>query len=275
MPMFQSFQNRLFPVLKDIVRHFGTPFHIYDETGIRETGKALINALSELNFREYFAVKALPNPRILGIMKNMGFGFDCSSVAELILSRRAGGMGEDIMFTSNNTSHEDFLTAAADRGCILNLDDITLIPKVPEMPELICFRYNPGPRYTDGNEIIGNPAESKYGVSDEQLVYAYSEAQKRGAKRFGMHTMIVSNERNYKYKVLTARLLLEQTERISKELGIRFEFINIGGGLGIPYKPEDKPLDLQTMGKEITELFREFKKKTAIYRSSFWKAGDI
>ncbi len=269
MPISLSFQNRLFPVLKDIVRHFGTPFHIYDETGIRETGKALIDALSELNFREYFAVKALPNPRILGIMKDMGFGFDCSSVAELILSRRAGGRGEDIMFTSNNTSHEDFLTAASDGGCILNLDDITLIPKVPEMPELICFRYNPGPRYTAGNEIIGNPAESKYGVSDEQLVSAYREAQKRGAKRFGMHTMIVSNERNYKYKVLTARLLLEQTERIS----IRFEFINIGGGLGIPYKPEDKPLDLRTMGKEITELFREFKKKNGYMPKLYLESG--
>jgi diaminopimelate decarboxylase len=129
------------------------------------------------------------------------------------------------------------------------------------MPELMCFRYNPGPRYTGGNEIIGNPEESKYGVSDAQIIGAYQTAQRRGAKRFGIHTMIVSNELNYKYKVLTAQMLLEQVEKISEKLGVGFEFVNIGGGLGIPYRPEEKPLDLPSLGKEITALFKEFEKR--------------
>ncbi|RLC11472.1 MAG: diaminopimelate decarboxylase, partial [Deltaproteobacteria bacterium] len=138
MPISETFKGRLFPTLKEIAEHFGTPFHIYDETGIRETGQTLKDAFSDVkDFREYFAVKALPNPRILEIMKEMGFGFDCSSIPELLLSRMAGGRGEDIIFTSNNTSPEEFKVAAADGGCILNLDDVTLIPKVPELPEFI------------------------------------------------------------------------------------------------------------------------------------------
>ena len=169
MPMSESFEKRLYPVIQDIVRHFGTPFHIYDETGIRETGQALKRAFSRLaDYREYFAVKALPNPSILEIMKDLGFGFDCSSIPELVLGRKAGGRGMDIMFTSNNTSTEEFLAASEDGGCILNLDDISLIPKVPQMPELVCFRYNPGSNRT-GNSIIGKPEEAKYGITDAQL----------------------------------------------------------------------------------------------------------
>ncbi|MDM8522066.1 diaminopimelate decarboxylase [Desulfococcaceae bacterium HSG8] len=273
MPISQAFQDRLFPVLKNIAEHFGTPFHIYDETGIRETGQSLIDGFSGIEeFREYFAVKALPNPRILAIMKDMGFGFDCSSVAELLLSRQAGGRGDDLMFTSNNTSYEEFSVAAADGGSVLNLDDITLVPKVPQMPELICFRYNPGPRYS-GNEIIGDPVESKYGLSHEQVISAYQEAIGRGARRFGLHTMVVSNELNYRYKVETTRMLLELVEKVSAELDIRFEFINIGGGLGIPYKPEDKPLDLHTMTGEITNLFIRFKERNGYMPGLYLESG--
>ncbi|MCP4347235.1 MAG: diaminopimelate decarboxylase [Desulfobacterales bacterium] len=271
MPMSPAFQNRLYPVLKDIADHFGTPFHIYDEAGIRETCQSLSKAFSSVDFREYYAVKALPNPRILKIMKEMGFGFDCSSITELMVSRQAGGKGDDIMFTSNNTSHEEFLEVMAD-GCILNLDDITLIPKVPEMPELICFRYNPGPRRT-GNEIIGNPTESKYGVSHDQIIDAYRSAQKLGAKRFGLHAMIASNELNYKYMVETAGTLLNMAEWIGNELGIRFEFINKGGGLGIPYKPEDSPFDLETMAKEVTELINSFKERNSYAPKFFLESG--
>ena len=149
MPMSQSFENRLHPVLRDIADFFGTPFHIYDETGIRETGKKFIAAFSRLNgFREYFAVKALPNPRILRIMQDFGFGFACSSIPELMISRQIGARGEDIVFSSNNTTRDEFHAAAADGGSILNLDDISLIAKVPRMPETISFRYNPGPRRT-------------------------------------------------------------------------------------------------------------------------------
>ena len=259
MPMSPSFKDRLFPVVQDIAEHYGTPFHIYDESGIRQTGDQLKQAFAGIaGFREYFAVKALPNPRILALMKEMGFGFDCSSIPELIMSRQAGGRGEDIMFTSNNTSPEEFEAAAADGGCILNLDDISLIPKVPKFPELVCFRYNPGPRRT-GNIIIGNPVEAKYGISHEQLVSAYKMSLERGAKRFGLHTMVASNERDYTYMVETARMLLQIAELVENELGIRFEFLNIGGGFGIPYRPEDHVLDLGAMAGDITRLFNEFK----------------
>ena len=261
MPMSQSFKDRLFPIVGKIAEHYGTPFHIYDEAGIRETGERLKKAFAGIDgFREYFAVKALPNKRILQIMQEMGFGFDCSSIPELIMSRQIGGREEDIMFTSNNTSREEFLFAEQDGGCILNLDDITLIDKVPNFPELVCFRYNPGPKRT-GNVIIGNPVEAKYGVTHDQVVEAYRRARARGASRFGLHTMVASNELDYTYMVETARMVLEIAELVESELGIRFEFVNIGGGFGIPYKPEQSPLDLDAMSGEITALFDSFREK--------------
>ncbi|MEW6512967.1 MAG: diaminopimelate decarboxylase [Pseudomonadota bacterium] len=273
MPITKDFENRLTPVLPAIVAHYGTPFHIYDEQGIRDTGAALKRAFAGIEgFREYYAVKALPNPRILRIMQSMGFGFDCSSVAELALSRQLGVTGDGIMFTSNNTSQADFHAAAADGGCILNLDDISLVDKVPHMPELICFRYNPGERRT-GNSIIGNPLEAKYGVAHDQLLDAYRKAKARGARRFGLHTMLASNELNYTYMVETAHMLLDLVKWISAELDIRFEFINIGGGLGIPYKPEDKPLDIASMGAEITALFAAFKAQQGYAPALYLESG--
>jgi diaminopimelate decarboxylase len=271
--MTQSFRERLFPVLKDIAGHYKTPFHIYDEAGIRETGRQVREAFSGIEgFQEYFAVKALPNPRILDIMGDMGFGYDCSSIAELVLSRKAGGNGEKVMFTSNNTSREEFDEALDNGGCILNLDDITLVPKVPRMPELVCFRYNPGVRRT-GNAIIGNPVEAKYGVSHDQLIDAYRSAKDMGATRFGLHTMLASNELDYTYMVQTAQMLLEEVTRVSEALDIRFEFINIGGGLGIPYRPEDAPLNLSAMGREITDAFRAFEKKNGYVPKLFLESG--
>lgn len=273
MPMSPAFTDRLFPKLKSIVEHYGTPFHIYDETGIRETGERLKKAFAGIEgFREYFAVKALPNRRIQEIMRSMGFGFDCSSIPELVLARNTGARGEEIMFTSNNTSREEFLFAEKDGGCILNLDDISLIPKVPTFPELICFRYNPGPRRT-GNIIIGNPVEAKYGVSHDQIVEAYRQAIARGARRFGLHTMVASNERDYTYIVETARMLLDLVEMIQAELSIRFEFVNIGGGLGIPYRPDHEPLDLDRMSREITDLFYLFKGKHGYAPKMFMESG--
>jgi diaminopimelate decarboxylase len=257
--MSAEFEQRLTPLLGRVAAHFGTPFHIYDDVGIRATGERLKQSFSRVEgFREYFAVKALPNPHILAIMRDMGFGFDCSSPAELMLSRRIGARGEDLMFTSNNTAAHDFAAAAADGGCILNLDDISLISKVPEFPELICFRYNPGPRRT-GNAIIGNPVEAKYGLAHDQVTDAYRQAMARGARRFGLHTMVVSNERNYRFMVQSVQMLLDLVESVSAELGIRFEFINMGGGLGIPYRPEDEPLDLAALAAEVTELFTAFR----------------
>ncbi len=273
MPMSQDFQDRLNPVLEEIAEHFGTPFHIYDEKGIHETGEHLNRAFSGVEgFKEYFAVKALPNPAILQIMQDMGFGFDCSSIAELALSRQIGARGELIMFTSNNTSPGDFHEAEIEGGCILNLDDISLLPKVPRMPELICFRYNPGDRRT-GNDIIGNPIEAKYGVSHDQLLDAYRQAKELGATRFGLHTMLASNERNYSYMVETARMLLETVKWIGSELDIRFEFINIGGGLGIPYRPEDAPLDIDALATEVTALFDAFKAENSYTPRLYMESG--
>ena len=271
--MSADFKKRLTPRLEEIISHFGTPFHIYDEKGIRRTGKQLKKAFSGIpGFREYFAVKALPNPSILAIMADMGFGFDCSSEAELILSRRIGGSGDDLMFTSNNTTRQQFAAAMADGGCIVNLDDISLLDKLPAVPELICFRYNPGERRT-GNAIIGTPVEAKYGVSHDQLVEAYRSAKARGAKRFGLHTMLASNERDYTYMVQTAIMLLQQVERVSDELDIRFDFINIGGGLGIPYRPEEDPLDVGAMAKAITAECKAFAERNGYMPMLFMESG--
>ncbi|WP_373501269.1 diaminopimelate decarboxylase [Desulfococcus sp.] len=273
MPMSIAFKDRLFPVLEQIASHYGTPFHIYDEAGLRDTGRDLQNAFSGApGFKEFFAVKALPNPRILEIMKSMGFGFDCSSITELMLSRRVGAAPDDIMFTSNNTSLEEFRFAQEAGGAILNLDDITLLPKIPRLPELVSFRYNPGPRRT-GNDIIGNPVEAKYGVSHDQIVDAYRTARQMGVRRFGLHTMLASNERNHAYMVQTADMLLSLIEWIHSETGIIFEFINIGGGLGIPYRPEDAPLDLEAMAREITGSIGRFRRKNGYAPRLYMESG--
>lgn len=260
MPMSASFEERLLPRLPDIVRHFGTPFQIYDQLGIRQTCLDLLEAFRNFPaFTNFYAVKALPNPSVLTTIKAQGFGFDCSSIPELMLARRIGTHPGHIMFTSNNTIKEEYEAAAAGSGCILNLDDISYVPNVPDpFPELICFRYNPGAERT-GNAIIGQPVEAKYGVAKHQIVDAYRLAIIRGAKRFGLHTMICSNELNYKYMVETVRMLLDVVRRVSDELHIKFDFINMGGGLGIPYKPGDQPLNLSLMANEIEALFQVFK----------------
>ncbi|MEW8337296.1 MAG: diaminopimelate decarboxylase [Candidatus Thiodiazotropha sp.] len=273
MPQSADFARRLAGSLEQIVEHFGTPFHLYDEQGIRENGEALIRAFAGVDhFKEYFAVKALPNPTIMRIMQDLGFGFDCSSTSELALSREIGARGEEIMFTSNNTSAAEFAVAGADGGCVLNLDDISLIEKVPQVPELICFRYNPGERRS-GNSIIGNPVESKYGVAHDQLLDAYQMARQRGARRFGLHTMLASNELNHAYMVETARMLLDRIRWLSEALDTEFEFINIGGGLGIPYRPQEKPLDIVSMGHEIAELLHSFKAHQGYAPKLFLESG--
>lgn len=273
MPLSSSFTDRLYPALPKICDHYGTPFHIYDEEGIRETCTRLRAAFAGIeDFREFYAVKALPNPAILRIMKDMGFGFDCSSIPELILSRDVGGTGDEIMFTSNNTSSAEFECAFKDGGCILNLDDITLLPKVSEIPDLICFRYNPGNRRT-GNDIIGTPTEAKYGVSHDQIIDAYRQAKEMGATRFGLHTMLASNELEYSYMVQTSEMLLNLVEEISEQLGITFEFINIGGGLGIPYEPGKEPLNLEAMGAEISSQFVDFKSRHGYMPALYMESG--
>lgn len=274
MPMSKEFKKRLFPNIGKITEHFGTPFHIYDETGIIQTAERLKLAFSNCRgFKEFFAVKANPNPEILKLMLQSGFGFDCSSVPELILARRAGAKPDDIMFTSNNTSQGEFLEAFENGGCILNLDDITLIDKVPgKFPELICFRYNPGLKRT-GNAIIGNPAEAKYGVADEQIISAYRRAREKGATRFGLHTMVASNERKMDYLSGTVKMLLNVAIRLKKEAGIELEFINMGGGIGIPYRPRQRPVDIFELGRKTAELLWYFSKIIGYLPNLFMENG--
>ena len=257
MPISQSYASRLYPHLPKIAAHYGTPFHIYDERGIRETCQSLKQAFTPIPFMEYFAVKALPNPHILSIIHDEGFGFDCSSIAELTLARQIGATGEQLFFTSNNTTPVEFQFAQSNDGAILNLDDITLIDKPPTLPELICFRYNPGPRRT-GNIIIGDPKEAKYGLTYEQMFKAYRIMRDNGVKRFGLHTMIVSNERNADYILETGHMLLTLAHELTQQLGIQFEFLNLGGGLGIPYHPDDIPLDLAYLSTKLIQAFRDF-----------------
>jgi diaminopimelate decarboxylase len=225
--------------------------------GIRSTGRELARAFEGIEFREYFAVKALPNPAILGMMRQMGHGFDCSSVPEIELARTVGALGEDIMFTSNNTSQAEF-RAATKLGCVLNLDDLTMVDRLVEFPELICFRYNPG-RDRDGCELIGNPLEAKFGLREDQIIEAYRRARERGARRFGLHTMVCSNELDYKRMLETARILFRLIERIDAVLGLNFEFVNLGGGIGIPYRPHEKPFDLLNFGRELKSLLDSFR----------------
>ncbi|MGE0076038.1 MAG: diaminopimelate decarboxylase, partial [Sphaerochaetaceae bacterium] len=236
---------------------YPTPFHLYDEQAIRANARAFKQAFSWVpGFKNFFAVKACPNPSILKIMKEEGFGSDCSSLPELVLSQQAGIVGEDIMFTSNDTPDEEF-AAAFDMGAVINLDDITHIDSLvrsAKIPELISFRYNPGPDRT-GNAIIGNPVEAKYGVTTEQLVPCYLKARELGAKRFALHTMVASNELDGSYIVETARMLFAQAIRLRAEAGIRLEFVNMGGGIGIPYRPDQDAMDIAWVSSEIKKLY--------------------
>jgi diaminopimelate decarboxylase len=236
-----------------------TPFHLYDEKAIRENARAFTKAFSWVpGFKNYYAVKACPNPEILKILKEEGFGADCSSLPELILSQKAGINGEDIMFTSNDTPPEEF-KKAYEMNAVINLDDITHIEtlqKAAGIPDLISFRYNPGSDRT-GNAIIGNPVEAKYGVTTEQLLPAYAKAKELGAKRFALHTMVASNELDGTYIVETARMLFSQAIRLQEELGIRLEFVNMGGGIGIPYRPDQDAMDLVWVSSQIKKLYEE------------------
>ncbi len=246
-------------MIREIVSHYPTPFHLYDERGIRENARKLLAAFSWIpGFREFFAVKACPNPHILQILREEGFGADCSSLPELLLAEAVGIVSDQIMFTSNETPAGEFIKARK-LGAIINLDDITHVPFLDRhagIPELICFRFNPGPART-GNAIIGNPAEAKYGLTREQLFAAYRQAMELGAKRFGLHTMVASNELNPTYFVETARMLFDLVVELSGALGIRFEFGNLGGGIGIPYRPEDSPVDLEVISAGVRALYEE------------------
>lgn len=253
-----------FPMADDAIISFadkvGTPFHIYDESRIADTAERIKGAFAwNAGFTNYFAVKALPNVNIVRLLGALGFGADCSSLPELIIAEKAGITGERIMFSSNDTPDEEF-RKAYELGAIINLDDITHIEAVERaigtFPEIISFRYNPGPERT-GNAIIGNPVEAKYGVTHSQIADCYRIAKEKGARRFVLHTMVASNELDRSYIVETARMLFSLVREIREKTGILIERVDLGGGVGIPYRPEDSEVSFEQLGDEIHKLYDE------------------
>jgi len=265
---------KTFPLSKEqiekLAEQYPTPFYLYDEKAIRENAKALLKAFSVFpGYKEHFAVKALPNPYILSILAEEGLGADCSSLPELLLADMAGMKGEALMLTSNETPAREYVKAK-ELGAIINLDDITHIvflekalgkpDAMPaawrDLPELISCRYNPGP-IKEGNAIIGKPEEAKYGFTREQLFDGYKLLKAKGVKRFGLHTMVASNELSLDYHLETGKLLFELAVEIKTRCGISLEFVNLGGGLGIPYKPEQEAVKWEDLTRGLKKLYDE------------------
>jgi len=241
----------------DIIKKHPTPFHIYDEKAIRHNARNFSREFGILNgFRQFFAVKATPNPFILKILKQEGFGVDCSSLAELEMAEKAGFKGEEIMFSSNDTPEED-MRKARELGVIINLDDIShieFLEKAAGLPDLICLRYNPGPART-GNALIGKPEEAKYGLTKEQVLEAYKLLKEKGVRRFGIHTMVISNELQEEYFIETARMMFNLAVEVYNKTGVKVEFINLGGGIGIPYKPGDNHVSYSALAAGIKNAY--------------------
>lgn len=242
-----------------LAKKFPTPFHLYDEQFIRETVRGLNKAFSWCpGFRNHFAVKATPNPYILQTLKEEGCGTDCSSIAELVLSEKMGFKGEEVMFTSNNTPIKEF-AKAKDIGAIVNIDDFSHIDFLNEelgLPDLVSFRYNPGPGRT-GNVLIGDPKEAKFGATMSQLMDGYKKCKELGVKRFGLHTMVVSNCLKVDELLETARMLFTIVGDLKTKHGIDIEMVNLGGGIGIPYRPNQEVIDVAAVGSGIHEIYKE------------------
>ena len=255
--------EKIFPLsaeeIRALIERYPTPFHLYDEATIRANFRRLRDAFAWApNFREHFAVKALPNPRIVQLLHEEGAGTDCSSIAELIISEAAGVTGEEIMLTSNDTPYDEF-QKALELGAVINLDDITHLDYMAQhagLPKVLSFRYNPGD-LIEGNDIIGKPMEAKYGLTRPQLFEAYARAREMGVKRFGLHTMVISSELRTEAFLLTARIMFELAAELKAQLNITPEFINLGGGFGIPYRPEENPVDYDAVGAGVQRLYNE------------------
>ena len=247
--------------LKELVKKFPTPFYLYDEKAIRQNMREFTKAFNIFPlFREHFAVKACPNPYILKILASEGCGADCSSAPELMLSEMSGIKTDHVIFTSNETPASEYQLAYK-QGNIINLDDITHIEYLKnalggKLPETICFRYNPGSLKQGGvNAIIGKPEEAKYGLTREQILEAYAICKKEGVKHFGLHTMVASNELNPDSFAETAKILFELCVELKEKVGVRIEFTDLGGGLGIPYKPDQKKVDYNEVAQKIRKLY--------------------
>ena len=247
--------------LQEITKTYPTPFHLYDERGIRENARRLKEAFAwNPGFREYFAVKATPNPFILKILQEYGCGTDCSSLTELMMSDACGFSGHDIMFSSNDTPPEEF-RMAADLGAIINLDDITHIRCLEEtigyIPETICCRYNPGGLFQISNDIMDNPGDAKYGMTTEQLFDAFRILKEKGAKRFGIHAFLASNTVTNDYYPMLAKALFDVAVQLKEETGADIRFINLSGGIGIPYRPDQEPNDIRVIGEGVRKVYEE------------------
>ena len=247
--------------IEEIVKTYPTPFHLYDEKGIRDNAKAVKEAFAwNKGYREYFAVKACPNPTLIQIMKEYGCGCDCSSMTELMLSKAMGCKGADIMFSSNATPAEEYQYAAK-LGAIINLDDITHIDFLEKaigyIPETISCRYNPGGLFKISNDIMDNPGDAKYGMTTEQLFEAFKILKAKGAKKFGIHAFLASNTVTNEYYPMLAKVLFEVAVKLEKETGADIEFINLSGGVGIPYKPDQEPNDIRVIGEGVRKVYEE------------------
>jgi len=240
--------------LEAIVSKYPTPFHIYDEAGIRANVKRLQEAFAwNEGFREYFAVKALPNPVIMKLLFDSGCGMDCSSLTELMLSRAIGVSGHDVMFSSNDTPANEF-QLASEMNVLINLDDITHIEFLAAnggIPKTVCLRFNPGGEFLLGNTIMGNPGEAKYGMTREQLSEAVKKLQALGAVEFGLHAFLVSNTTDDDYYPALAKKLFKTAVELNEETGANFTFVNLSGGIGIPYRPYEKETDIRYIGEEV------------------------
>lgn len=247
--------------LDEIVKEFPTPFHLYDEKGIRDNVKALREAFAwNPGFKEYFAVKATPNPFLINILREYGCGCDCSSYTELMLSEAIGAVGEDIMFSSNDTPPMEYALAHK-LGAIMNLDDITHIDflerTIGHIPKTISCRFNPGGLFKISNDIMDNPGDSKYGMTTPQIGEAFKILKARGAEEFGIHAFLASNTVTNEYYPMLAKVLFEQAVKLSKETGAHIRFINLSGGIGIPYKPDQEPNDIRMIGDGVRRVYEE------------------
>lgn len=247
--------------LQEIVKEYPTPFHLYDEKGIRENARALKEAFSwNPGFKEFFAVKATPNPFLIDILREYGCGCDCSSQTELMMAKAVGCKEGDIMFSSNDTPEEEF-RYAHEIGGIINLDDITHIECVEKaigkIPEIISCRYNPGGLFKISNDIMDNPGDAKYGMTTEQLFDAFRILKEKGAKKFGLHAFLASNTVTNEYYPMLAKVLFQVAVELKEKVGVSVSFINLSGGIGIPYRPDQEPNDIYAIGEGVRKVYEE------------------